>query len=408
MIYYEKTSRPAYLIDSHGETEQLKRIPFMSGSFNEEWLQELLANNPSLIPSADLGDEFSSLVCIGREVPVGSGDTQGYIDNLYVSASGNIVIVETKLFRNQESRRTVVAQIIDYAKELQHWDSERLNKVANDYYFHKEGQAYDLTDLMIRKGCISFADAGTFTDRVNQSMSKAKFLLMIVGDGIRSNVQQLADFLNDNTTMQFRLALAEMEIYQYGEDVVVIPNLLTKTAVVERTVVSVGGSLAEVEEIEEQEHSRYVRKPILSRREFVDAFASNGGYDKDEICELIADLESIGGLSVRIAPTELTVRFSPDGEHTYPLMTFGISAGDSALWIVPGRIKASLEKHGVLPPLADDFLDTYKQFVDVKRCKTPPYENIGGFYYADMDTVLRNKQGFITASEQFSVTIQDK
>ena len=408
MIYYEKTSRPALLIDSNGNAEQMKRIPFMSGSFNEEWLQEILADNPALIPASDLGEEFSSLVCIGREVPVGSGDTQGYIDNLYVSASGNIVIAETKLFRNQESRRTVVAQIIDYAKELQKWDCEMLNKVANDYYFRKEGQAYDLLDLMIRKGYLSYADGGAFTDRVNQSLSKAKFLLMIVGDGIRSNVQQLADFLNENTSMQFRLALAEMEIYQHGEDVVVIPNLLTKTAVLERTVVNVGGALIEIEEPSESESPKYIRKPILSRREFIDAFASNGGYDPDDIYELIADLESISGLSVRIAPTELTIRFSPDGEHTYPLMTFGISSGDSALWIVPGRIKAALDKHGVLPPLADDFLESYKHFIATKRCKTPPYENASGFYYADMDTVLRNKQDFIASSEQFSVAIQDK
>ena len=33
MIYYEKTSRPAVLIDSDGNAEQMKRIPFMSGAF---------------------------------------------------------------------------------------------------------------------------------------------------------------------------------------------------------------------------------------------------------------------------------------------------------------------------------------------------------------------------------------
>lgn len=408
MIYYEKTSRPAVLIDSDGNAEQMKRIPFMSGAFNEEWLQEVLAKNPALIPSSDLGDEFSSLALIGREVPVGSGDTQGYIDNLYVSASGNIVIVETKLFRNQESRRTVVAQIIDYAKELQQWDCEKLNKVANDYYFRNEGQAFDLIDLMTRKGILSYADCSAFTDRVNQSLSKARFLLMIVGDGIRSSVQQLADFLNENTSMQFRLALAEMEIYQYGESVIVIPNLLAKTAVVERTVLNVGGSLVEADEPETRDEHKYIRKPILSRREFIDVFASNGGYDPDDIYELVADLETIGGLSIGIKPTELHIQFTSDTGKTYPLFRFGISLHKAELWVVPQELQGNLEKSGIFPFLADDFLESYKQFIDEKRCKHKPYENLAGFYYADVDTVLRNKQDFITASEQFSVAIQDK
>ena len=119
MLYGEKLNRQAVFIGANGETDRLNRIPFMSGSFNEAWLQELLEENPSIIPSGDVSSEYAPLICIGREVPVGSGETQGYIDNLYITPTGRIVIVETKLFRNQESRRTVVAQIIDYAKELQ-------------------------------------------------------------------------------------------------------------------------------------------------------------------------------------------------------------------------------------------------------------------------------------------------
>lgn len=408
MIYYEKTTRPAVLISPNGDADQLKRIPFMSGSFNEEWLQEILAKNPSLIPSADLGDEFSSLVLVGREVPVGSGDTQGYIDNLYVSASGNIVIVETKLFRNQESRRTVVAQIIDYAKELQRWDDNMLNKVANDYYFKKEGQAFDLIDLMVRCNYLSYDDAGLFTDRINESLCKAKFLLMIVGDGIRSSVQQLADFLNDNTTMQFRLALTEMEIYQHAENVIVVPNLLTKTAVIERTILNVGGSLMESGEPDMRDEHKYIRKPILSRREFIDAFSSNGGYDPDDIYELIADLESIGDLSIGIKPTELHIQFSTDSGKSYPLIRFGISLNKAEIWVVPQELIGNLEKSGMFPFLANDFLEAYKCFIDEKRCKHKPYSNLSGFYYADVNTVLRNKQDFIAASEQFSVSIRDK
>ena len=79
------SNRTAMFIDETGIGEKLQRIPFMSGSFNEAWLQEILAENPSLIPSGEFGAEHSPLVCIGREVPVGNGDTQGYIDDCYSS-----------------------------------------------------------------------------------------------------------------------------------------------------------------------------------------------------------------------------------------------------------------------------------------------------------------------------------
>ncbi len=408
MANFERTNRSAMIIDTNGSAEQLKRLPFMTGNYNEAWLQQILADNPSIIPTAEIGSEFSSLVLVGREVPVGKGDTQGYIDNLYVSASGNVVVVETKLFRNQESRRTVVAQIIDYAKELQKWDCERLDEVAADYYYKQKGQAFKVFDLMMRNGYCVPAQEAEFTDKVNASLGKARFLLLIVGDGIRSSVQQLAEFLNENTNMSFNLALAEMEMYQLGDGVIVIPNLLTKTAVIERRVISfVDSVLSEGVEVPVADKNRYIQKPVLSRKEFIETFASNGGYDPDEIFELIGDLELINGLSVGVRPTELTIRFSPEDGHSYALFTFSISSNKASVWVMPGRIKEALEKHGCLPFDADEFLEFYKDYVDVRKCKTPPYENMAGFYYADIDKMLQHKREIITASEKFTISIQN-
>ena len=408
MIYTERMSRSAIHVDPNGQASVMKRIPFMTGSFNEAWLQEVLADNPFIIPSFEVGSEYAPLICIGREVPVGSGETKGYIDNLYLTPSGQIVIVETKLFRNQESRRTVVAQIIDYAKELQKWDCEMLNEVAEQYTFRTEGQAKRIIDIMAAKGLLGFADESRLTDRVNDSLKKASFLLMIIGDGIRSSVQQLADFLNENTSMSFNLALAEMEIYQTDNGVIVIPNLLAKTSVIERNIVSIHGSFVDEEPtIEEIAPNKYVRKPMLTRREFVAKFCENGGYDVDEVSEFIADLDAIGGINVSLSPTELAIKFVLGDGKTCSLVVFGVASEQADIWLVPGRIKASLEKNGIFPFDADDFLEFYKNVVDDSRCKTPPYDNVSGFYYADVNEVLRLKQDFIKAVEQFVTKIQE-
>lgn len=403
MIYSERTGRSAAIIDENGSVSKLNRIPFMQGSFNEAWLQELLEDNPTLIPSGEVNGEYAPLVCIGREVPVGSGDMQGYIDNLYITPSGNIVVVETKLFRNQESRRTVVAQIIDYAKELQKWDCAKLNAVAKDYTYKKTGQSFKIIDLMAKHGYLRLSDEARLNDSINRNLQSASFLLMIVGDGIRTGVQQLADFLNDNARMSFNLALAEMEVYQNGSDTIVIPNLVTKTTVIERTVSGFG--MSSYQPVSEEPKRPYARKPVLSRREFISTFADNGGYDPDAITEFISDLEAINGLTVKIAPTELTICFSPGTDATYPLLTFGIAQNKADIWLMPGRIKQSLEKHGVFPFEADDFLNFYKQFVDLSRCKTEPYEYEAGFYYAKVDDVFRYTQDFISAAEEFAVAI---
>jgi len=43
-----------------------------------------------------------------------------------MNSSGYLTLVETKLWRNPESRRTVIGQIIDYAKELSRLSYEGL------------------------------------------------------------------------------------------------------------------------------------------------------------------------------------------------------------------------------------------------------------------------------------------
>ena len=405
MIYAERANRSALIINSEGRAERLKRVPFMDGSFNEAWLQELIEDNPILVPSYDVNDSFFPLVCIGREVPVGCGENHGYIDNLYMTPTGKVVLVETKLFRNQEARRTVVAQIIDYAKDIQKWDCKKLDDVAADYTLHKYGQSYRMIDLMAQKGYLTPTDEAEFTDKVNNNLKSSSFLLMILGDGIRSGVQQLADFLNENSLMSFSLALAELEIYQSGESAVVIPYLLTKTSVIERTVYvnqsseySVAESIPEVKEQIQQS-----RKPILTQKEFIDVFAKNGDFDSLSLADVIGDLSKIDRLSVGIAPTELTIRFNIE-DSSYALITFGISQNQADVWITPKRIKAALEKHGIFPFEADEFLESFKGYIDVRKCKTAPYENESGFYYANVNEIISNSKQLIASVEKFSLS----
>ena len=90
---------------------------------DEAWLQSLIFEHPEVLPVAYFDEVYSPAIPVGREIETSSG----YIDNLYVSPRGGIIIVETKLWSNPEKHRTVVAQIIDYAKELSKWNYDQLN-----------------------------------------------------------------------------------------------------------------------------------------------------------------------------------------------------------------------------------------------------------------------------------------
>ncbi len=76
--------------------------------FPETWLQELLHNHPHILPVEEIEPIFSPLVPIGREIATDAGP----IDNLFISKAGYPVLVETKLWRNTEARREVLAQTI--------------------------------------------------------------------------------------------------------------------------------------------------------------------------------------------------------------------------------------------------------------------------------------------------------
>ena len=187
---------------------KLERIPLTKGIFQEEWLQKLLQNSPQLLPVAEIDAIYAPLVCIGREVATAAG----YIDNLYISPKGYITIVETKLWRNPEARREVVGQIIDYAKELKQFSYERLDKAVRAFNKTYLGKEQSLFESMVEKQLLREEDETLFVDLVQKNLFNARFLLLIVGDGIRDGVWRMTEFLNSTPNMLYNIGLVELEV----------------------------------------------------------------------------------------------------------------------------------------------------------------------------------------------------
>ena len=156
--------------------------------YDENWLQQHLHANPASIPVSDIDSAFQDLVAVCTELDTPAGP----IDNLFVTPTGKLVLVEVKLWRNPEARRKVIGQILDYAKELVRWDYEELQKQVSRKLNQTGNPLFDLVHQRYPD-----VDEAEFVDGISRCLSKGQFMLLIVGDGIREGASSIANFLND-------------------------------------------------------------------------------------------------------------------------------------------------------------------------------------------------------------------
>jgi hypothetical protein len=221
------------IVTTQGDSTPLVRIPLTAGSdgtFLEKWLQEILYTNPRCLPVAEIAPHVGELIPICMELETGAGPA----DILYVTAGGQLVLVETKLWRNPEARREVVAQILDYAKQLTGWAYEDLaREVAR-----ATGQGPDYLPTRVRQATPELNEA-SFVDGINRSLKTGDFLLLIVGDGIRTGVEALVGFIEQYGNLRFRFGLVEVAAYQLPPPhlgTLILPRILAKTKEIQRTV----------------------------------------------------------------------------------------------------------------------------------------------------------------------------
>jgi hypothetical protein len=134
-------------------------------------------------PVAFALDLATDRVELGAEVP-------GAIDNFMVTPSALPVLVECKLWRNPEGRREVIGQILDYAKELSRWSSSDLQREVRRR-LKREGNPL----LEMVQAVDPAIDEMQFNDALIANLRRGRFLLLIVGDGIREGVEAIAEYL---------------------------------------------------------------------------------------------------------------------------------------------------------------------------------------------------------------------
>jgi hypothetical protein len=197
---------------------------------SEADIQNLIHAQPACLPIAEIDQMFIGAVSVCTELNTPAGP----IDNFMVTPSGLPILVECKLWRNPEGRREVVGQILDYAKELSRWSSSDPQREVN----RRLGRAGNSLLELVREADPPI-DEMQFNDALTANLRRGRFLLLIVGGGIREGVEAIAEYLQAHAGLHFTLGLVELPIYTMPDGSrLVVPRILARTKLIQRTVVA--------------------------------------------------------------------------------------------------------------------------------------------------------------------------
>lgn len=213
-----------------GKSQRAERLALGDTAGRDEaWLRDALLQHPDLLPVRDIDPSFGPLIPLCRELRTPAGP----IDAVFVNAHGRLTLVECKLWRNPESRRKVVAQVLDYARAISTWSYSDLQRQVSA----ATGRRGNVPFEVVRRVAPALQEH-RFADSVAASMRQGRFLLLIAGDGIRQDVQSMAELINNNATLGFAFGLVEVALYGLDDGrLLVQPRIVAQTQTIQRTLV---------------------------------------------------------------------------------------------------------------------------------------------------------------------------
>ncbi len=202
----------AKIITIDGETVKvLEKAKFSL----ESDLQDYLEKYPSIIPLDEIYEGAPEIVCIGREVTV----PYGAIDLLFIDKEGLLTIVETKLIKNPEIRRTVIGQIIEYASFVSQWSIEEIYETASEYL--KQSLTDKLADIGIPA-------EDEFKHSIEDNLKNGKIHLIVAADEVDEPLRATITFLNSHCN--FDILLLQVSNFQESKTKkVLIPKIFGYT-----------------------------------------------------------------------------------------------------------------------------------------------------------------------------------
>jgi len=206
-----------------------------------------------------------------------------------------------------------VGQILDYASDLSGWSYERFEAAVGRATGKADLRLYDVVPQTSEP-----PEEAQFIDAVSRNLRLARFLLLIVGDGIQESAEQLVDFLQRHVGLRFTMAMVQLSLWRLPNSensLLLQPRVLMRTVQIERPIFRV----------EESFNSRVPettipapRRTSITEETFYDSLASVDPTLPDRLKSFLAEVQPLGVLS-EMASRSLMLRLLPDGQTRFNL-----------------------------------------------------------------------------------------
>lgn len=309
----------------------------------EAELQKLLADNPHLLPGAQIDrDNPRRWLLVKREAGVPDREGGGSwwsIDHLLVDQDAVPTFIEVKRASDTRSRREVVAQMLDYASNgsafwtpahLRSWFESNDPGRATEHLMALLGPSQDDPD----------AAAEEFWQKVGANLKEGRIRLVFVADEIPASLQRLVEFLNEQMP---RVEVLAVEIRQYrakgSKPGALVPRIIGQTS-----------------------RAQAAKEQTASTAHRVTPWTA------DEVLQTVTDGASADGAAVaktviNWAAAHPHIQISGGTGFSYPSITMSADSGRAS-----SRYRGVLSLYGS-PNGERPFLE-----IRVKRmCSTPPY-----------------------------------
>jgi len=190
-------------------------------------LQQLLLHNPDFLPSAQIDpNDPPQWLLVKDEMPVtdpATGQARWAIDFLYVDHTGMVTLVECKRCDDTRSRREVVAQMIEYAANGQHyWSAEQLHQCAEK----TAGGAEKLAEWVVTQQ--GWESVDKFFEAAVKNLRESRMRLIFFLEESPNELRSLVQFLN-RQLKDTEVLLVEARLYESSGGRIVVPWLFGYT-----------------------------------------------------------------------------------------------------------------------------------------------------------------------------------
>jgi hypothetical protein len=385
------------IIDAAGRAERLERVSLGEKEISEGWLQQRLLECPELLPIDEIDPGFGPLIAVGCEV----GTAVGPMDNLYISAQGTLTLVEAKLWRNPEARRQVIGQILDYAKELSRWSYDDLDAKA------REVAGKSLWELVSGADNAGL-DESRFVDAVARNLKVGRFLLLIVGDGIREEMERLADFLQETPQLRFTLALVELQVYRLPNDerYLILPLIVGRTKEITRAVVRVASSDGaqvdvSLEIVDDSGDEAGKKRRTLTQDEFFAGLANAGtSIEGVNVAQQLYDrFDSDDRFQIDLGAASYSIKLRDPLERS---QLYTVIVVESVGRVYVGWLDSQLSRVGLPVSIGEQFV---AKAATLFGCQLNARYATSWNRPVDLKTVAAKRDEFVTLIEEFATAV---